>query len=89
MSDDAQGTCIKLLSADVRLCEGVVGMWRYHLCPADDDTGTKSLCGKQTMSCNSPVESWGFKPKHMPSSYCADCERIAIARFEKLFGVAK
>lgn len=63
---------------DVRLCEGVAGMWRYHLCPADDDTGTRSLCGAQTMSCDSPLSSWGFSPGHMPSSYCAECERIAV-----------
>jgi len=69
-----------LLSADVRLCEGIAGMWRYHLCPADDETGTKSLCGKQTMICNSPVDSWGFKSDHMPYSYCAECERIALGR---------
>lgn len=62
----------------VQLCEGVSGMWRYHLCPSDDDTGTKSLCGARTMHSYAVLSSWGFVPKHMPTSYCEECESIAL-----------
>ena len=72
--------CSALLSANVKMCEGVEGMWNYHLCPEDDENGTKSLCGRQTMYSGSPISSWGFKPGHMPSSYCMECEKIALGK---------
>jgi hypothetical protein len=62
---------------NVQMCEGVEGTWRYHLCPLDDDTGTKSLCGARTMSSPALLSHWGFKPKHMPAHYCKECELIA------------
>ena len=62
---------------NVQICEGVEGMWHYHLCPSDDNTGTKSLCGKRTMSSLAVISSWGFKSKHIPAHYCKECESIA------------
>ena len=66
------------VSPGVRMCEGISAMWRYHLCLKDDDTGARSLCGRMTMSCNSRIESWGLRPDHMPTSYCSECEEIAL-----------
>lgn len=62
---------------NVQICEGVEGTWHYHLCPSDDDTGTKSLCGKRTMSSPAPLSSWGLKLAHIPTHYCKKCESIA------------
>ena len=57
----------------VCLREGVGGNWHYHIA-----IGTKPLCGNEdTMECGSPLNSWGFKPDHIPHSYCRTCERVA------------
>ena len=77
---EASDSLSDLLSADVQICEGVESMWRYHLCHKNDETGTKSLCGARTMSSGAPLDTWGLKPEHIPSTYCADCEGIALGR---------
>lgn len=62
------------MSGSLRIVEGVAGMWHYHLA---DSAGhpSKSLCGKRTMATGAPLDSWGFKPTHMPTSYCAECDQ--------------
>ena len=64
------------LLSNYKMCEGIGGTWRYHLCR--DDSETEALCGKPTMPCRSLISSWGYKPDHMPTSYCKECERIAL-----------
>ena len=59
-----------------KMCESVSGNWHYHL-HREDDHPSKSLCGASTMHSGAPIDTWGFKPEHMPSSYCKKCESIA------------
>ena len=59
---------------EVRICEGIAGMWHYHL--TVDPHSSVSLCGKRAMYSGAPLNSWGFIPAHMPTSYCKRCEEI-------------
>jgi hypothetical protein len=56
--------------------EGIASVWHYHLSEAH--WKSRALCGKQAMPTNIPVRTWGFKPDHMPSSYCRVCETKAL-----------
>jgi hypothetical protein len=62
----------------LRLVEGVESVWNYHLAfgPA-----TKALCDprRTMMSCPAPLSTWGYR-SHIPSSYCRECERLAVER---------
>ena len=58
----------------VEMCEGVEGMWRYHL---REPGKVKSLCGRTVMLTPAPLDSWGFMPGHMPTSYCWTCRARA------------
>lgn len=69
-----------IAAAGVKVCEGISGIWRYHLCLQTDVHATTALCGRQTMACSCTTESWGFKPEHMPTSYCDECERMAVVK---------
>jgi hypothetical protein len=31
------------------------------------------------MSCPAPLSTWGYR-SHIPSSYCRECERLAVER---------
>jgi len=68
----------KLQAANVQLCEDFNCSWRYHLCAADAKSCSKALCGAVTMQSHATVETWGFKPSHMPTTYCKKCELHAI-----------
>ena len=61
---------------DVRVVEGISGVWHYHLAKAEGPF-YEALCGARTMYSAAPLDSWGYKPDHMPASYCAECARIA------------
>jgi hypothetical protein len=70
-------------SGDVfKIVEGIMGQLHYHLAMANAD-GYHSLCGKDTMNRSVRIDSWGFYPKHMPTSYCKECERMAIESLER------
>ena len=51
----------------------------YDALPALNDAPEQpeALCGAQTMATSAPLSTWGFKPRHMRHSYCAECARIA------------
>jgi len=69
----------KLIPSDLfAICESVHGNWHYHLY-AKNGRPSESLCGAWTMWSGAPIDTWGFKPDHMPSSYCSKCEEIALA----------
>lgn len=66
-----------LFSGDThKICESRHGNWHYHLCHRHS-SGLKGLCGAETMPCHAPIRTWGFKPDHMPASYCRKCEKLA------------
>lgn len=55
---------------DATLLEGIHGMYHYHL-----SREGKALCGNaRVMRTECRLDSWGFKPGHMSSSYCKECE---------------
>lgn len=58
-----------------QIVEGVAGVWHYHLAPKG--ISATALCGALTMATEAPLSSWGFKPGHIPHSYCSECERMA------------
>lgn len=60
---------------ELQVVEGLSAVWHYHLAHKEASS-SKALCGAKTMSCGLPVTSWGFKPGHMRSSYCAECASI-------------
>ena len=53
------------------IVEGVAGCWHYHIAPADRTA--QAYCGAVTMSTHVAWNSWGYKPKHIPHSYCKEC----------------
>lgn len=59
-----------------KIVEGIEGHWSYHIAPIDSD-GSKAICGRQTMLTHDRLEFWGYRPSHLPVSYCAECERLA------------
>ena len=63
------------------MAEGIAGTWHYHV---SDNGGRRGLCNKPTMHSEAPLNTWGFKPEHMPSSYCIECATVAAARGIKL-----
>jgi hypothetical protein len=62
--------------SEFRIVEGVEGYWHYHW--SDHPKGIKSLCGRQTMSCELPERLWGLKG-HLNERYCKECERMKNA----------
>ena len=56
------------------ICEGISGMWHYHL--HRNGTPEKALCGARTMSTSLPMSTWGHKSDHIPESYCEECEKM-------------
>ena len=74
MSDTAE----KLALAGVRIVEGAESTWHYHLCSSMLKRSAQGLCGAATMHSESPIEDWGFRPDHIPMSYCKKCEKIAL-----------
>jgi hypothetical protein len=58
----------------VVMTEGIEGCWRYHL--SDPSHTTTGLCGKPTMTCNSPLDNWGYVG-HLREKYCEECKRLA------------
>jgi hypothetical protein len=59
-----------------QIVEGIGGHWHYHLAPVDQSAAI-ALCGAMTMSTAAPLSSWGYKPTHIPTSYCETCEQLA------------
>lgn len=57
--------------AELVVVEGVSGVWHYHIAEVGHET--TAICGAKTMPCAAPLSSWGFKPEHMRTSYCAEC----------------
>lgn len=70
----------------ITVSEGISGMWHYHV---SDNGGTRGLCGKQTMSTAVTLQTWGFKPGHMPTRYCKECATLAEQRGIQLGKSAK
>ena len=64
---------------DLGICESVEANWHYHLFDLKSGKDSKALCGAQTMWSPARISTWGFKSKHMPSSYCSECEKIALS----------
>ena len=60
------------------LSEGIAGMWHYHYAPKGRPN--ESLCGAQAMLTGVPAHTWGFKPDHMPTSYCSTCATLRAKR---------
>lgn len=62
----------------LRIVESIHGTWHYHLTdqPAEGSSA-RALCGARTMHSHAPLDSWGYKPPHMPSNYCRACAAIA------------
>ena len=61
------------------VCEGIAGMWSYHL----RDAGSKEyrgFCGAETMDRTVPVTYWGQTPKnyHIPEKWCRVCQQKAL-----------
>jgi hypothetical protein len=59
-----------------QIAEGIAGVWFYHLAPRES-TGTKALCGAQTMKTSIPVSAWGHRSEHIRERYCKECEELA------------
>ena len=63
---------------ELRVVEGVEGMFRYHLAPQDE---MKAVCDPNTrvMHTSIPLHTWGFRG-HLNEKYCAQCEAEANRR---------
>lgn len=61
---------------ELQIVEGVSGMWHYHLAPTD--RVHEAICGAHTMHTSIPLTYWGKSAKHIPESYCEECERKGL-----------
>lgn len=62
---------------DLKITEGVAGMWHYHLSCAD--TPFVALCGARVMGTAMPIDHWRKKfGEHFPKrpTWCAECEKL-------------
>lgn len=59
-------------------CEGVAGMWHYHLRRPGTYT---SLCGKPVMNTGRPLSRWNVKipNHHIPESFCKACDGLGAS----------
>jgi hypothetical protein len=64
---------IHALDENLKIAEGISGIYRYHLSTAKHSE--ISLCGKITMRTSIPLKSWGYKG-HLKEHYCAECEKL-------------
>lgn len=59
----------------LRITEGVSGLWHYHLSLPDQYQG---LCGARVMNSNLLLSDWNLakNPAHFPkgATYCAKCD---------------
>lgn len=62
----------------LRLVEGVESIWNYHLAFGPE---RKALCSptRVMMATGAPLNTWGYR-SHVPSTYCRECERLAVER---------
>lgn len=59
----------------MKITEGILGYWHYHL--SEDDSPTVALCGEKTMRTEMKLESWGIPfGEHFPirPKWCKNCE---------------
>ena len=63
---------------ELRVVEGVEGMFRYHLATQDQ---MKAVCDpeRRVMHTSIPLSTWGFRG-HLKEKYCAQCEAEAARR---------
>ena len=65
-------------STELKIVEGVESTWHYHL----SETGLPAqpaLCGnKRVMQTQIPLKIWGIKAKHIPDSFCKECNDIYL-----------
>jgi hypothetical protein len=57
----------------LRVAEGVLGTFYYHLRLPEDRFG---LCGDRVMHTSIPVSAWGTRT-HVPERWCSRCEKAA------------
>lgn len=63
---------MRLDDLDETLLEGISGYWHYHI-----SRRGLAICGeRRVMTTHAPRRTWGFKPTHMPTSYCGECDRL-------------
>jgi hypothetical protein len=62
----------------LRVVEGIHGLWRYHLAPAERQA--QALCGAKTMVTSIPLSAWGHRSDHLYESYCEKCARSPEGR---------
>lgn len=60
---------------DLNVCEGIAGMWHYHL---RRGTSVVALCGARVMHTSIPLARWGKTPPgyHIPESWCLGCTKL-------------
>lgn len=61
--------------------EGVESTWYYHI--SEENSPTKSLCGKWVMRTNCRMDSWGFVSPHIGERYCAECRKLMTKESDK------
>lgn len=63
--------------SDLKITEGIHGMWHYHLSTADDLY--RGLCGKEVMSTAMRLSAWRVPfGEHFPKppTWCNECDRL-------------
>lgn len=58
---------------ELEICEGVAGVWHYHLRKNGE---SYALCGATIMQTKIPLSRWNRKTPghHIPESYCSKCD---------------
>jgi hypothetical protein len=67
---------LKQTRAGYEIAEGISGMWHYHIRERGKMEAACGLDASLVMPTQLPLSSWGFKPGHMPTSYCSKCDVI-------------
>jgi len=65
--------------ASMFIVEGTASVYHYHLSHTGH-SGQPALCGiTNVMHTEIPFKNWKSPPDHIPSSYCAECDKIYLA----------
>jgi len=60
---------------ELEICEGVAGVWHYHLRKKGE---SRALCRAFVMPTKIPLSQWNRKipDHHIPESYCKKCDAL-------------
>lgn len=56
------------------ISESILGNWNYHI--SLKEKPYQSVCGKQVMKTQIPLDYWGVSMEHIGEKYCEKCSKF-------------